>query len=86
MGPITKPLKLKPISKPTISKPVKDSKEETPAHSSEAPAQRQETESERQLRLAKKLKHGNSYEAKRKAFNQRLAKASDFNDVPKMKG
>jgi hypothetical protein len=44
-----------------------------------------ETASERQLRLARKLKGSSSYQQKLRAFNERLAKTTDFNDLPKMK-
>jgi hypothetical protein len=73
MAPITKPLKLKSLK---VNKDI----------AKEQVAEKTETETERQLRLAKKLKVGNSYEKKLKAFNERLAKTTDFNDVPKMKG
>ena len=73
-GVVKKPLRLgRPIKKPAA----------TPQESSSTG----ETEAQRQLRLAKKVKAGaSSYEAKLQAFNARLAQTSDFKDIPKMKG
>ncbi len=81
MGAIAKPLNLKKIKKDASSSIAK------PEVLAGADATPTETEAERQLRIARQLrKSGNSYSAKLKAFNERLAKTTDFNDVPKMKG